>query len=196
MVIAFPWGGRDWNRAVAISGRAAMPGLPGGSGFDWRSVSGTTGFLRPRAALSGLGAMAHRRRGRGLGQDPVTVTTDSSGNTSWDASNYLASIGNPSPQATVQTVTVQGGSASSSAPWYSGLLNSLVGVGSQITNYELNPLTNKSTYVQTPQGGIIATNQPTGTTGIPGLTTTTVSSLMPLLLLGGGVMIFAMMAKR
>lgn len=193
MVVAFPWAGRDWNRAIAISGRAAMPGLPGGSGFDWRSVAGTTGLLRPRAALSGLGAMAHRRRGRsGLGQD-VTVTTDASGNTTADYSGYLSAIGNPNPQTTVQTVNVQGGSASSSAPWYSGLLNSLVGVGSQITNYELNPLTNKSTYVQTPQGGIIATNNP-NYTGTP--LSTTASSMMPLLLLGGGLVLVMTMAKR
>lgn len=202
MVIAFPWAGRDWNRAIAISGRAAMPGLPGGSGFNWPSVVGTTGMLRPRAALSGLGAMARRRRG--LGQD----STDASGglpysdpssipSSTLDLSYYTQMIGNPAAQATVtpvgSSVTTP---ASTQAPWYAGLLNSLVSVGGQITNYELNPLTNKSTYIRTPQGGIIATNSPTGATGIPGLTTSSLSSMMPLLVIGGGLMVFMMMAKR
>ena len=212
MVIAFPWAGRDWNRAIAISGRAAMPGLPGGSGFNWPSVAGTTGMLRPRAALSGLGRLARRRRGLGAdftGDIPsFTDFTSGSGGSyaasgmSIDSSGALIDTTTPLPSLTstnlgpsASAVTAASQNPSSSSPW-TGLLSSLVSVGGQITNYELNPLTNKSTYVQTPQGGIIATNQPTGATGIPGLTTSNLSSMMPLLLIGGGLMLFMMMAKR
>lgn len=213
MVIAFPWSGRDWNRAVAVSGRAAMPGLPGGRGFDWRSMAGMTGALRPRAALSGLGAMARRRRGRGLGDD----TTDASGglpyadaplpSSTLDLSYYTNLIGNPPAQTTLTTVgTPTTTTSSSAAPWYAGLLNSAVAVGGQITNYELNPLTNKSTYISTPQGGIIASNNPAlavnaagvsvATGGVSPLSAANLSSIMPLLLLGGGLVLFMSMAKR
>lgn len=247
MVVAYPWTGRDWNARIAISGRAAMPGLPGGSGFNWRSTAATTGFLRPH----GLGRIARRRAGfrlgfRGLGQacDPTIATcidnttgldststinvgtilasssapfgtagtdvsTDSTGMTTCTAASASSCppgsvwIYSPSPfDTSAGSAAAQG---ASSTPWYASLLSSLAKTGSQIANYELNPLTNKSTYIQTAQG-VIATNQPTtvsaavtpqglvATTGLP--LTTTISNYMPLILLGGGVLVLLMMMKR
>lgn len=194
MVIAYPWSGRDWNRVIAISGRAAMPGIPGGSGFNWRSVAGTTGMMRPR----GLGRI-RRRRGLGDGYDfsaDIPSFTDFTSGDVPSLASSAASISNPAGLLLTNTSAGGASATSTSTPWYAGLLNSLVGVGSQITNYELNPLTNKSTYIQTPQGGIVATNSPTGATSIPGLTTTNISSFMPLLLLGGGLLVVMMMAKK
>lgn len=215
MVIGYPWAGRDWNGAIAISGRAAMPGLPAGSGFNWRSVAGTTGYTRPgRAARRGL---------RGLGQD---VTLDDSGNvidpntgaiissatastpitsnpfacvagvigTGCGATGYTYVSPSSTPAASTSLPSVPTASSSSATPWYAGLLQSMVNVGGQITNYQLNPLTNKSTYIQTPQGGIIATNNPNVSTA--GLTTSSMSSigsLLPLLLIGG---VALMMMKK
>ena len=214
MMTVLPWTGRDYNRAVTISGRAAMPGLPGGSGFNWRSVQGAHGYLKPR----GLGRIARRRAGfrlgfRGLGDNgdtslitdlPTTspgistdtTLTDITGATiSSSPGSYLSSIGLPLNTGSGNAAAAQGNSNSSSAPWYASLLTSLAKTGSTIASYELNPLYQKGTYIQTPQGGIIATNQAT-TGGIPGLTTTTGASFLPLLLIGGGLVVVMMMAKR
>lgn len=220
MVIQYPWTGRDWNRAISISGRAAMPGLPGGSGFNFRSVAGTTGLLRP-GGMNGLGRMRRligiRRRGfRGLGQpDPTSVDT-----TSTSPGDYLSSIGlsttgcgpgsfqvdaagNCFDPSNPNNILLGGSSSQSRATTTSSILQSLIGVGSQITNYELNPLTNKSTYISTPSGQVVATNQPvTGITatnvGTQLSTTGTVtgSSLFPLLMLGGAAVVFMMMMSR
>ena len=64
MTVMYPWSGRDVNRMVSISGRAAMPNLTGGSGFNWRSMVGSTGWLNTRGAISGLGRMVYRRGAR------------------------------------------------------------------------------------------------------------------------------------
>jgi hypothetical protein len=88
--------------------------------------------------------------------------------------------------------------AASGAPWWGQpLFNAITAglkTGSTIASYQLNPLYQKGTYVQTPQGGIMATNAPTAG-AIPGLTTG-MGSMMPLLLLGGAVLVFMMMSRR
>lgn len=205
MVISYPWTGRDINQMVSISGRAALPGLPNGSGFNWRSMAKTTGYVRP-SGMHGLGRVRRLRRGfRGLGQDgsnPFVGTYDVSGGTTPTDPNLsatnpyyatLAAGGLTLPTGTT-SATASAAQGSSSAPWYAPLLAAGLSTGSTIASYELNPLYQKSTYIQTPQGQIIATNQPT--TGIPGITSATAASFMPLLLIGGGLMVFMMMAKR
>lgn len=161
-----------------MSGRAAVPFTPAGTGFNWPSLVGrVSGYIRP----VGL---------RGLGQDSETLN--------------LPFISQPTAVPGTSQVALPGGGAidlgvtgaTSGAPWYANILGSAITsglkVGSQIASYELNPLYQKSTFYQTPQGTIYASNAP-GTTAIPGLTTTT-SSLLPLLLVGGVVLLF--IAKR
>jgi hypothetical protein len=60
--------------------------------------------------------------------------------------------------------------------------------GTTIASYELNPLYQKQIYQQTPQG-VFASNVPTGY--VPGLTTAAGGiSLLPILLIGGLVLLF------
>lgn len=209
MRVELPWSGRDINRVVAISGRAAMPNLPGGAGFNWRSMVGTTGWLDNRGGVSGLGRMVYRRmparRGFGaLGQDSTLTlnypgVTDSggttfgtspiTGNTTENLSLYPTLAGvNTSGAA----VTSQG--ANTGAPWYASLIGSALTTGSQIASYELNPIYQKQTVYTTPQGTIYASNLPTSS--IPGLTTGTGTvSVMPILI-GGGLLVILMMFMR
>lgn len=179
MTVAFPWAGRDSNGLVPMSGRAAIPFTPAGSGFNWPSMVGrVSGYIRP------LGL-------RGLGQTNIDVIgTDIGTMTGTDiAAQAAGSLSMPTP--------VANSNAASGAPWYANLLGTAITtglkVGSQISSYELNPLYGKSTFYQTPQGAIYYSNVPSTSGGIPGLTTAG-SSLLPILLIGG-VALF-MMSRR
>jgi hypothetical protein len=246
MRVQLPWTGRDINRMVAISGRAAVPGIPSGAGFNWRSMVGnTSGWVHPMA-LSGLGNKAYRtlrRHGghRGLGQGdtsgaftasslslpttgafanpfstpsfsdiPSTTTLTAPASSGYvinadgsiSATNFAPSLpGAPfgvtstSPISPIGTSLTASG-ANSQAPWYAPLIASGLASASQIANYQLNPLYQKSTFYQTPQGTIFASNQPTS--GIPGFPSTAqFGSIMPILLIAGAGLVFVMMmAKR
>lgn len=204
MTVAFPWSGRDVNALVPLSGRAAVPNTPAGTGFNWPSLVGrVSGYIRP---VRGWGMS-------GLGQDstdiygaPTTVMDGSSTDNLSTALTDFASL-NPSAgapmgggsMASLFTNLAANGasSASTQAPWWGSILASSLTsglkVGSQIASYQLNPLYQKSTFYQTPQGAIYASNAPSG--GIPGLTTTG-SSLLPILLIGGGLLMVMMMSRR
>lgn len=218
MTVAYPWTGRDVNAAVAVSGRAAIPGLPGGQGFNWPSMARTTGWTRP-----GL---------RGLGQDTVGFDTSSAaaggaidlgpsplsgdfqlpaptgfqfpqvsnlGLTVTDPQTGLqvpaADVGPGFPSITTSAATAAQG-ANTGASLLASITGSLIKAGSQIASYQLNPLYQKSTFYQTPQGTIFASN--TAAPNVPGLTTTAtgIAGFMPLLLLGGGVLVLVMVMSR
>ena len=190
MTVAFPWSGRDFNALVPMSGRAAVPNTPAGTGFNWPSLTGRiSGYIRP---VRGWGMS-------GLGQDGTSsVDLTTLYPASPDTSSVDLTTLYPALQGTLASTAAGGASsASSQAPWWANLLSTSITsglkVGSQIASYELNPLTSKATYYQTPQGAVYASNVPTS--GIPGLTTGTASSLLPLLLIGGVVMMF-MMGRR
>lgn len=199
MTVAFPWSGRDFNALVPLSGRAAVPNTPAGTGFNWPSLVGrVSGYIRP---VRGGGF-------RGLGQpQPFSSATDitSTLETGTSPIGGVSLVSDPNAPIyvaadfpTAASAAASGASATSTqAPWWGNILSSAITsglkVGSQIASYELNPLTNKATYFQTPQGGIYASNVPGG---VPGLTTpTTGSSILPMLLIGGVVVMF-MMSRR
>jgi hypothetical protein len=89
----------------------------------------------------------------------------------------------PSPQVYTPSTTTP--------PWWlTDIFNPLLKTGSTIASYELNPLYQKGTYYQTPQGAVYASNVPSGY--VPGLTTTTGAiSFLPILLIGGLVLLLA-----
>lgn len=209
MTVALPWAGGDVNGLVAMSGRAAVPFTPAGTGFNWSSLVGrVSGYIRPVRGYSL----------RGLGQDDGSIATPTV--TPVDLSTLgpttlgpLAPIDlstlppaqlpggvNWGDLATFSNTSAAGGAsgASSQAPWYASILGSAIAgglkVGSQIASYQLNPLTQKATYYQTPQGAVYASNVGAGAV-IPGLTTGT-SSLLPILLIGGGLLVVMMMSRR
>lgn len=175
MTVAFPWSGRDVQGRVPLSGRAAVH-VPSGAGFNWRSVAGhSSGWVMPR----GL---------RGLGQD-YSVDTNIPLPLSPGTYTPGSSVLNPLPTLSTSAIST----SSSQAPWYAPLIAAGLATGQSITNYELNPLLQKSTYYQTPQGTVYASNVGGAVPGV----TTTAGSLMPLLLIGGLALVLVMgMARR
>lgn len=195
MTVAFPWSGRDVNALVPMSGRAAVPNTPAGTGFNWPSLVGRiSGYVRPVRGwgLSGLGQSEVPSSLPGT--DLTTTPTDG---VFYDVTTGLPTTLYSNP--TVNSLSAGGVSSSSSqAPWWGSILASSLTsglrTGSQIASYQLNPLYQKSTFYQTPQGAIYASNIPTGSV-IPGLTTGTGSSLLPILLIGGVMVMFMAMRK-
>jgi hypothetical protein len=82
------------------------------------------------------------------------------------------------------------GAPTSTAPWLvTDIIAPVLKAGSTIASYELNPLYQKATYYQTPQGAVYTSNVPSGY--VPGLTTASGGiSLLPILLIGGLVLLF------
>lgn len=189
MTVAFPWSGRDVNALVPMSGRAAIPNTPAGTGFNWPSLVGrVSGYIRP---VRGWGL-------RGLGQTDIygapTTVMDGSLPTAPDIT--LTVPPSTLPGITYTAPAAPGGSGGMTpAPWYASILGNAITsglkVGSQIASYQLNPLYQKGTYIQTPQGAIYASNIGTG---IP-TPTATGSSMLPILLIGGALMMFMAMRK-
>jgi len=164
MTLAYPWSGRDWGGGVPV-GRQ-VPGLLVG---------------RQRAIHQMI------RDRRGLGQEEATwVDVTPTDVTPTDVTPPFVGTG-PITQANV-------GSSTSTAPWLvRDIISPALKAGSTIADYELNPLYQKQTYYRTPQGTIYASNVPSGY--VPGLTTATGGiSLLPILLIGGLVLLF--MARR
>jgi hypothetical protein len=131
-----------------------------------------------------LGRRAAVPRGtrRGLGQDGEAADIEEGG-------TYVP----PSPSPGVYTPPGSIPPFGSTQPWYAAPIATGVKTLSTIASYQLNPLYQKATYYQTPQGAIYASNVPSGY--VPGLTTATGGiSLLPILLIGGLVLLF--MARR
>ena len=200
MTVAFPWSGRDVNALVPMSGRAAVPNTPAGAGFNWASLVGrVSGYIRP---VRGWGLS-------GLGQDGSSVDLSTLGPFSYGTTGGIATpavptvdlsvLGTTSLSPAVPSIASMAASgasnASSQAPWWgnilAGALSSGLRTGSQIASYQLNPLYQKQTFYQTPQGAIYASNVGTG----PGLPTATTGSMLPILLIGGMVLLFMGMRK-
>lgn len=155
--------------------------------YPWsgRDVGGRVP-LSGRAAVpvpSGAGfnwasIIRHTSGMHGLGQSDGTSTTV---------------LGAPWSTLGIPTDSSSTAASASTAPWYASLIAAGLQTGQTIANFELNPLYQKGTYYQTPQGAIYATN--TGA-AVPGGLTTATGSLLPILLLGGGLMLFMFMARR
>ena len=160
MTLAYPWSGSDWGGGVPLSGRAAIP-VRSGSGFNWRSVIRNTVGL-PRGM-------------RGLGQDGGAYVPPP-----------------PSAEVNIPPGGIWGNGSTpstSTEPWWmKDIFAPVFKAGTTIASYELNPLYQKQIYQQTPQG-VFASNVPTGY--VPGLTTAAGGiSLLPILLIGGLVLLF------
>lgn len=145
------------------------------------------------------------RRGYGLGQGVDIGYYDSSG--TWvstggatdNSSVYLPSLYNVNsgaysgggaapPGFSLPSTT--GGSTSSTAPWWAGLLNTGVKTASQIAIQQTLPA--GYSYQASPYGTVL-----TPGTLPASLSALTSGSLMPLLLLGGGgLLLLMMMSKR
>lgn len=182
MTVAFPWSGGDVNALVPMSGRAAVPNTPAGAGFNWSSLVGRiSGYTRPvRGGFRGLGQAADVQEG-GTYVPPSTPSP---------TEIWGPGVGITSPISSGSVASA----AASGAPWWASLISGGLNVGSQIASYQLNPLYQKQTFYQTPQGAVYASNIPTGSV-IPGLTTGTGASLLPILLIGGVLFMFMAMKK-
>lgn len=113
---------------------------------------------------------------RGLGQVCASPCLDGSGNCCDDAGTTVLGAGG----GTTTTNSVVGSAVTQA-----------LNIGGQIAGYELNPLYQKQTYMTTPQGLVYASNIGTG----PGVSATTnIGSFLPILLIGGMVLMF--MGKR
>lgn len=214
MTVAHPMTGRDANAQFQMSGRASVPGLYSGAGFNWNSMVQMNGWRRP--GMNGFGRVI--RRGRGWAGLGTNGSADASSTLDPAAAQALAQMNELAASGGVQSIpadvgtganilnpvtgqvlpgvfTAQGAPATTNqTPWYASVLSSLAKTGSNIASYQLNPLYQKSTYYQTPQGLVYASNVPAS--GIPGLTSTQVSSMMPILLIGGVLVVVMMMARR
>jgi hypothetical protein len=114
--------------------------------------------------------------------DPGTVTLPTTPDPT--ASVSLPSTGTP-------TASSGGGIPS----WLANIFTGAARTTETIALQQTNPLLQKGVYYQTPQGAIYAGNAP-ATGFVPGLTTTTagLGSMLPILLIGGVLLMF--MSRR
>ena len=192
-----------------MGGGAATPVIPG-TGFSWATivgskVGGPVSVYRPNTRGVPMTVSFVRRYPgglRGLGQDSTTTLNypGMPGDGSVTTLNYPGMpTGGGIPGYNVPvTVTDVGVSAAtnSQVPWYAGPLTAAaVGaskIGQQYASYA-NPLYQKQTVALSPSGQVLfATNQPTTTT--PGALASGVGSMLPILLIGG--LMVLMLAKR
>lgn len=191
-LITSPWSGYAWSpgaSATGIMGGGAATPVPHGTGFSWGTIvgakiGGPVSVNHPSARGIPMTATFVRRYPgglRGLGFTPCIddPTLDCSDPSTGGVSTGPGSVtGSPS------------GISTALAQIFTPLSKAGGAALQQYVSYQ-NPLYQKQTVALTPQGQVVlATNQPTATT--PGAVAAGLSSFLPILLIGGLILVVAM----
>lgn len=201
--IGFPWSGMPRSPAASATGMlggGATTPVRSGSGFNQASIvqnkiGGPVSAYVPAYRGRPVNASFVRYQGlRGLGQDYPVSTTDPTQSLPLTGPYYPGAISLDPGIPSVSSTTTPSTSSSSGVNW-TAILAPLTAAGANIgtmfASYQ-NPLLNKATYYQTPQGTVYASNV---AGAIPGITTN-LSGLFPILLIGGGLVLLVSAMKR
>lgn len=150
-----------------------------------------TYVTRPGAIIPGW--RARHRRLRGLGQtDPALTDPTDLG---WTTTSV--------PSYTGVTASAGAGIPASTTTNWTNILSNLINVAGKTTQVALSPLSALpagSYYSQTPYGTIVSTGGAATSSAITSnllnSLTSSLSGIMPILLIGGGVLVVMMMAKK
>lgn len=204
-----PWSGYGWSpaaSALGLKGGGAATPVMRGSGFSWATIVGpkvggsVAAYLPNTRGIPMTASFVRRYPGglRGLGQFPTGDNSgDGSTTTLQMAGGYAGAPTGITPVQPPVSLSDVGVSASTNSnPWYASVLTAATkgatGIAQQYATYA-NPLYQKSTVALTPQGQVVlATNQPTTGVSTAGVTAS-MGSFLPLLIVGGVLM---MMMRR
>lgn len=201
-LITAPWSGYAWSpgaSATGIMGGGAPTPVPHGTGFSWGTivgakVGGPISVNHPSARGIPMTATFVRRYPgglRGLGQaDSVDMSSGPAAGPMMTCPDGTVVYSSSQCPGGVPQAGSTGDVATALAKIFTPLSQAGGAALQQYVSYQ-NPLYQKQTVALTPQGQVVlATNQPTATT--PGAVAAGLSSLLPLLLIGGLVLVVAM----